>query len=540
MPQHGKKYHEAAKLVDRAVIYAPLEAAELARQTSTVAFDASVEAHIRSASTPSRRSDGPRHRRPAARHRQGHPRRGVRPGREGQEALRGGADEVGGDDLVKKIEAGWLEFDVALATPDLMGLVGRLGKILGRRGLMPNPKAGHDHLRPRARDQGGQGRPRRVQGRQGAGSSTCRSARAASRPQALVENLATLVDAINRAKPAGRQGPVPQGPDDRQHDGPGHPGRRARRPRGRRRGLTAELAGHRPARARPPSTVDGRRGASPTTTDGPPQTACARGPPPTEAGRPGLDPPDRIGDRQARRGRRRARRGRTGAAPPPGGQRSCEPGSASLGGAWDRRRGRRPRSADRATAARRLRADVQEGPMPTEAKRETVAELREELRGSTDADRLRVPRPQGQGDRRDPPSARPPGRDATASSRTASCGSPPQDGGGRRPQPAPDRPERHRVRDGRGGDGQGGHRRDPPVQPDRPDHGWRPRRPRDRRRRRDPARSASAPRGPPREAGRRHAGAGRPSSPACSRPRCATWATPCSRSPSRRRRPTSA
>ena len=63
-------------------------------------------------------------------------------GEKAQEALRNGADEVGAEDLVKKIEAGWTEFDVALATPDTMGMVGRLGKVLGRKGLMPNPKSG--------------------------------------------------------------------------------------------------------------------------------------------------------------------------------------------------------------------------------------------------------------------------------------------------------------------------------------------------------------------------------------------------------------
>ena len=127
-------------------------------------------------------------------------------GEKAQEALRAGADEVGGEDLVKKIEAGWLEFDVALATPDSMGMVGRLGKILGRRGLMPNPKAGHDHVRPRARGQGGQGRPRRVQGRQGRRSSTSPFGKSSFEADALLDNLAALVDAINRAKPAGAKG----------------------------------------------------------------------------------------------------------------------------------------------------------------------------------------------------------------------------------------------------------------------------------------------------------------------------------------------
>ena len=164
-------------------------------------------------------------------------------GEKAQEALRAGADEVGGDDLVKKIEAGWLEFDVALATPDSMGMVGKLGKILGRRGLMPNPKAGtitFDLERAVREVKGGRvefrvdkagDRPR--PGRQ----EQLRAGRAARQPGR----------ARRRHQPgqAGRrQGPVPQGPDHRQHDGPGHPGRRARRPRGRGR-LAAPTGGRR-------------------------------------------------------------------------------------------------------------------------------------------------------------------------------------------------------------------------------------------------------------------------------------------------------
>ena len=155
-------------------------------------------------------------------------------GEKAQEALRAGADEVGGDDLVKKIEAGWLEFDVALATPDSMGMVGKLGKILGRRGLMPNPKAGtitfdleravKEVKAGRVEFRVGQGRDRPRRGRQ----EQLRGQPAAGQP-----GDARRGDQPRQAD--GRQGPVPQGPDHRQHDGPGHPGRRARRPRGRRR-----------------------------------------------------------------------------------------------------------------------------------------------------------------------------------------------------------------------------------------------------------------------------------------------------------------
>ena len=143
MAQHGKKYLEAAKLVDRARDL-PAARGGRARQADLDGrFDASVEVHLRLGVDP-RHADQMVRGTVVLPHGTG---KVVRvavfaQGEKAQEALRAGADEVGGEDLVKKIEAGWLEFDVALATPDSMGMVGKLGKILGRRGLMPNPKAG--------------------------------------------------------------------------------------------------------------------------------------------------------------------------------------------------------------------------------------------------------------------------------------------------------------------------------------------------------------------------------------------------------------
>ena len=203
---HGKKYVEAAKLVDRAVVYQPLEAAELIKQTTTVAFDASVEVHLRLGVDP-RHADQMVRGTVVLPHGTGKVVRVVvfATGEKAQEALRAGADEAGGDDLVKKIEAGWLEFDVALATPDAMGLVGKLGKILGRRGLMPNPKAGtitFDIERAVKEVKAG-----RVEFRTDkAGIVHVAVGRSSFEPTALVENLAALVDAINRAKPSGAKG----------------------------------------------------------------------------------------------------------------------------------------------------------------------------------------------------------------------------------------------------------------------------------------------------------------------------------------------
>ncbi|MCI9201012.1 MAG: 50S ribosomal protein L1 [Lachnospiraceae bacterium] len=142
--KRGKKYNEAAKQVDRSVQYEPLEAIALAKKTATAKFDETIEAHIRTG------CDG--------RHADQQIRGAVvLPNGTGKEvkvlvfakgdklaeAEAAGADFVGGDELIPKIQnEGWLEFDVVVATPDMMGVVGRLGKTLGPKGLMPNPKAG--------------------------------------------------------------------------------------------------------------------------------------------------------------------------------------------------------------------------------------------------------------------------------------------------------------------------------------------------------------------------------------------------------------
>jgi large subunit ribosomal protein L1 len=203
---HGKKYLDAAKLVDRTQAYPPLEAAELVKQTTTVSFDASIEAHLRLGIDP-RHADQMVRGTVVLPHGTGKIVRVVvfAQGEKAQEALRAGADEVGGEDLVKKIEAGWLEFDVALATPDSMGMVGKLGKILGRRGLMPNPKAGtitFDLERAIKEVKGG-----RVEFKvDKAGIVHTAVGRSSFEAPAIVENLAALVDAINRAKPTGAKG----------------------------------------------------------------------------------------------------------------------------------------------------------------------------------------------------------------------------------------------------------------------------------------------------------------------------------------------
>ena len=142
--KHGKKYNEAAKQVDRSVLYEPADAVALVKKTATAKFDETIELHIRTG------CDG-RHAEEQIRGAVVLPNgtgKTVRvlvfaKGDKINEAEAAGADYVGGDELIPKIQnEGWLDFDVVVATPDMMGVVGRLGKVLGPKGLMPNPKAG--------------------------------------------------------------------------------------------------------------------------------------------------------------------------------------------------------------------------------------------------------------------------------------------------------------------------------------------------------------------------------------------------------------
>ncbi|MGH7746422.1 MAG: 50S ribosomal protein L1, partial [Candidatus Dormibacteria bacterium] len=140
---YGKKYRAVASQVEAHRLYDPGEALTLVRQTSPVKFDATVEAHIRLGVDP-RHADQMVRSSALLPHGTGRTRRIAvfATGEKMREALDAGADIVGGEDLVKKVQAGEIDFDVALATPDIMGQVGRLGKILGPRGMMPNPKSG--------------------------------------------------------------------------------------------------------------------------------------------------------------------------------------------------------------------------------------------------------------------------------------------------------------------------------------------------------------------------------------------------------------
>ena len=210
--RHGKKYLEAAQKVEAALSangdggLDPARACEIVKETSLVKFDATVEAHIRLGVDP-------RHADQMVRGSVVLPNgtgKSVRVlvfagGEHAKAATDAGADFVGGDDLVKRIQEGWTDFDVAVATPDMMSKVGPLGRILGPRGLMPNPKSGtvtFDIPRAVKEVKGG-----RVEYRTDKfGIVHVSIGKVSFSPEQLRENLSALVEALNRAKPSSAKG----------------------------------------------------------------------------------------------------------------------------------------------------------------------------------------------------------------------------------------------------------------------------------------------------------------------------------------------
>jgi large subunit ribosomal protein L1 len=208
MPKRGKKYQEAVKLVDPNKNYAPAEAMELIKKSSYAKFNATVEAHLRMGLDP-RKADQQLRSTVQLPHGTGKEVRVlVFAEGEGQRAaLEAGADYAGSDELVQKIQGGWFDFDVAVATPPLMAKVGRLGKLLGPRGLMPSPKAG---TVVQDADLG------RVVNELKAGRLEFRLDRTANvhlpigkvsfTPEQLTRNFAALMEAVQAAKPAAAKG----------------------------------------------------------------------------------------------------------------------------------------------------------------------------------------------------------------------------------------------------------------------------------------------------------------------------------------------
>lgn len=206
--RHGKKYRKAIELVDRSRAYSLREAIELAKKISYVSFDETLELHLRMGLDP-RSADQQVRGVVVLPHGLGKKVRLVvfTQGEGVRVAQEAGADYVGGDELIKKIEDGWLDFDVAMATPDMMGKVGKLGRILGRRGLMPNPKSGTVVAMgdlPRVIEETNKGRVEFRLDR--TAIIHVPLGKISFELDKLLENLAAVVEAIVKARPSGAKG----------------------------------------------------------------------------------------------------------------------------------------------------------------------------------------------------------------------------------------------------------------------------------------------------------------------------------------------
>lgn len=208
MPKHGKRYLEAASLIEKDRGYEPSEAIALAKESASAKFDETVELHIRTGADP-RHADQMVRGVVLLPHGVGKPVRVAvfAQGEAASAANEAGADVVGDDDLIKRVEGGFTEFDVSIATPDMMGKVGRLGRILGRKGLMPNPRTGTvvqpDDI-PKAV---GDAKKGRVEFRLDRTSIIhVPIGKASFEEEKLLDNLTELMDNIVRARPSGVKG----------------------------------------------------------------------------------------------------------------------------------------------------------------------------------------------------------------------------------------------------------------------------------------------------------------------------------------------
>ena len=208
MVKRGNRYQEGAALIDQEKPYQPHEAVSLAKRTGTAKFDETVELHLRTGADP-RHSDQMVRGVVMLPHGVG---KVVRvavftQGEAVSSAEEAGADFVGGDDLIKRVQDGWTDFDVSIATPDMMARVGRLGPILGRRGLMPNPRTGTvvpPEEVPRAIEEAKKGRVEYRLDR--TALIHVPIGKVSFEENQLMDNLTALVDSIVRARPSGIKG----------------------------------------------------------------------------------------------------------------------------------------------------------------------------------------------------------------------------------------------------------------------------------------------------------------------------------------------
>ena len=208
MAKRGKRYEEAAALVDKTKAYSPDEAVDLAKQTAKARYDETVEIHMRMGLDPRHADQQVRG-------------LAMLPNGTGKQvrvlvfaqgegatlAEQSGADFVGAEDIIQRIEGGWIDFDTAIATPEMMSKIGKLGRILGRRGLMPNPRSGTVVQQPDLPKAISDSRKGKIEYRLDRTAVIhAPLGKASFKKDDLLENLSTFMDSVIRAKPSGAKG----------------------------------------------------------------------------------------------------------------------------------------------------------------------------------------------------------------------------------------------------------------------------------------------------------------------------------------------